>query len=217
MTEIHGPLYYNTLGKQACSWKAMRTSLRSTASTTIPYYNDFVTRLGFEKECDWGCSTGWWPTMGSPDKTRRVAKIVQERYNLHFGSIDRLKKDPEQIRKFFKMYNDSFADAVYNFIPFTDEERGGGEVRDAVHLRQGELPAHGRERQPRGLRHILPEHLKALQKARGHLFPFGWIHCSRAEQLRDHGPDAQRRGPRMAAQRGCRRSTIWKWPTSPKG
>ena len=47
---------------------------------------------------------------------------------LRAGSIDELKKDPEQVRKFFKMYNDSFADVVYNFIPFTEEEIEGLDI-----------------------------------------------------------------------------------------
>ena len=180
MTEIHGPLYYNTLGKQGMLVEGYGNIPPFNCIYNYPYYNDFVTRLGFEKECDW-VQYRMVADHGVPDKTRRVARIVQERYNLHFGSIDRLKKDPEQIRKFFKMYNDSFADAVYNFIPFTDEEIEE-EAKSVMPFisdkascllmdENDNLVAFGIS---------FPSISRALQKARGHLFPFGWIHLLRA-------------------------------------
>lgn len=180
MTEIHGPLYYNTLGKQGMLVEGYENIPPFNCIYNYPYYNDFVTRLGFEKECDW-VQYKMVADHGVPEKTRRVAKIVRERYNLHFGSIDKLKKDPEQVRKFFKMYNDSFAEAVYNFIPFTEEEIDE-EAKSVMPFisdkascllmdENDELVAFGIS---------FPSISKALQKAKGHLFPFGWIHLLRA-------------------------------------
>ncbi|MBO8480161.1 MAG: hypothetical protein IAB76_03500 [Bacteroidetes bacterium] len=180
MTEIHGPLYYNTLGKQGMLVEGYENIPPFNCIYNYPYYNDFVTRLGFEKECDW-VQYKMVADHGVPEKTRRVAKIVRERYNLHFGSIDKLKKDPEQVRKFFKMYNDSFAEAVYNFIPFTKEEIDE-EAKSVMPFisdkascllmdENDELVAFGIS---------FPSISKALQKAKGHLFPFGWIHLLRA-------------------------------------
>ena len=180
MTEIHGPLYYNTLGKQGMLVEGYDNVPPFNCLYNYPYYNDFVTRLGFEKECDW-LQYKMLANQGVPDKTRRVAKIVKERYNLHFGSIDELKKDPEQVRKFFKMYNDSFADVVYNFIPFTEEEIEE-EARSVMPFisdkascllmdENNELVAFGIS---------FPSISRALQKAKGSLFPFGWIHLLRA-------------------------------------
>ncbi len=159
----------------------MRTSLRSTASTTIPYYNDFVTRLGFEKECDW-VQYRMVADHGVPDKTRRVAKIVQERYNLHFGSIDRLKKDPRTDPEVLQdVQRQLRGRGLQLLIPFTDEEIEE-EAKSVMPFisdkascllmdENDNLVAFGIS---------FPSISKALQKARGHLFPFGWIHLLRA-------------------------------------
>ena len=121
MTEIHGPLYYNTLGKQGMLVEGYDNIPPFNCIYNFPYYNDFMKALGFEKECDW-VQFKMVANHGVPDKARRVAKLVEERYNLHFGSLDELKKDKQLVHKFFRVYSDSFSQTVYNFIPFTDEE-----------------------------------------------------------------------------------------------
>ena len=180
MTEIHGPLYYNTMGKQGMLVEGYENIPPFNCIYNFPYYNDIVTALGFEKECDW-LQYKIVANHGVPEKARRMAKLVMERYNLHLGSLDVLKKDPEQVRKFFKMYNESFSQSVYNFIPLTEKEikeeasmmlRFISDKASSILLDEhGELVAFGIS---------TPSISKALQKARGHLFPFGWFYLRRA-------------------------------------
>lgn len=180
MTEIHGPLYYNTLGKQGMLVEGFENIPPFNCLYNFPYYNDLLLVRGFVKECDW-VQYRIVANHGVPDKARRVASIVSRRYNLHFGNIDRMKRDPELVRKFFKVYNDSFASSVYNFIPFTDEEidEEAQSVMPYISDRSScvildekdELVAFGI---------AFPSISRALQKARGHLFPFGWIYLLRA-------------------------------------
>ena len=184
MTEIHGPLYYNTLGKQGMLIEGYENIPPFNCIYNFPYYNDLITALGFEKECDW-VQYKMVANHGVPEKARRVAKLVEERYNLHFGSLDALKKDKALVHKFFRVYSDSFASSVYNFIPFTDAEI---EEEAAVSMRfisdkvscilfdeHDEIVAFGIS---------FPSISTALQKAKGHLFPFGWRHLLKA--LKDY-------------------------------
>ena len=53
MNEIHGPLYYNTMGKQGMLVEGYENVPPFNCLYNFPYYNDFVTALGYEKECDW--------------------------------------------------------------------------------------------------------------------------------------------------------------------
>ena len=180
MTEIHGPLYYNTMGKQGMLCEGYENIPPFNCIYNFPYYNDFMTELGFRKECEW-VQYKMVANHGVPEKARRVARIVMEKYNLHLGSLDKLKKDPEQVRKFFKVYNESFAKSVYNFIPLTDkeiDEEAKGTMRfvsdkaSSILLDEhGELVAFGIS---------FPSISLALQKAKGHLFPFGWYYLLRA-------------------------------------
>lgn len=180
MTEIHGPLYYNTLGKQGMLVEGYENVPPFNCIYNFPYYNDLVKGLGFEKECDW-LQYKIVANHGVPDKARRVAKLVEERYSLHFGRLDELKKDKNMLRKFFKVYSDSFSKTVYNFIPFTDAEideearmskRFISDKASCVVLDDhDEIVAFGIS---------FPSISGALQKARGKVFPFGWWYLLKA-------------------------------------
>ena len=52
MTEIHGPLYYNTLGKQGMLVEGFDHIPPFNCLYNYAYYNDFVTRLGVPIPCD---------------------------------------------------------------------------------------------------------------------------------------------------------------------
>ena len=121
MTEIHGPLYYNTLGKQGMLVEGYENIPPFNCLYNYPYYNDLVTALGFEKECDW-VQYKLRADQPVPDKMVAIAERLKDRYKMTEGDIDSLKKDKAMVKEFFRIYNDSFSEAVYNFIPFTDEE-----------------------------------------------------------------------------------------------
>ena len=180
MDEIHGPLYYNTLGKQGMLVEGFDNIPPFNCLYNYPYYNDLIVALGFEKECDW-VQYKMVADKGVPEKAERVAKLVKERYNLHVGNLDDLKKDPEKVRRFFKVYSESFASSVYNFIPFTDEEieeEAAGTIRFVSDKASCILLDENDDVVAFGI--SFPTISPALQKARGHMFPFGWIHFLKA-------------------------------------
>lgn len=184
MTEIHGPLFYNTLGKQGLLVEGFDNIPPFNCLYNYPYYKDFVEALGYVKECDW-VQYELDSSQPLPSKTERLSDLVMERYGLKFGSIDEVKKDPVKVRNFFEVYNRSFAATVQNFIPFTPSEIDEEAAATMPYLsdrtstiildRDDNLAAFGI---------AFPSISRALQKARGRLFPFGWIHLLRA--LKDY-------------------------------
>lgn len=185
MTEIHGPLYYNTLGKQGMLVEGFENIPPFNCIYNYPYYNDFVRELGYVKEVDW-VQYKMRADMGTTEKMVRMAALLKERYALHEGSIDAVKHDPEQIRKFFRVYNESFAGSVYNFIPFTDEEidEEAKSVMTFLNDRTSTVVFDGNDELVAfGI--SFPSISKALQKAKGHLFPLGWWHLLRALRRND--------------------------------
>lgn len=184
MTEIHGPLYYNTGGKQGMLVEGFENRPVFNCLYNFPYYVDFMEQLGYAKECDW-LEYKVVSDQGVPEKASRISKMLMERYHLHVGSIEKLKKDKAMIRKFFQAYNDSFSVTVQNFIPFNDEEieeeakefipRLNDRVSSIVLDENDNLVGFGIS---------IPDISAGLQKAKGHLFPFGWYHLRRS--LRDY-------------------------------
>ena len=180
MNEIHGPLYYNTMGKQGMLVEGFDKIPVFNCLYNYPYYNDLVTALGFVKECDW-IENKMHADHGVPEKMTRIAGLLKEKYHLHEGNLDALKKDPVQVRKFFEVYNQAFATSVHNFIPFNDEEIKeearsflpylSDKTSSIILDENDELVAFGI---------AIPDISRALQKARGRLFPFGWYHLLKA-------------------------------------
>lgn len=180
MNEIHGPLYYNTLGKQGMLVQGFENVPPFNCYYNFPYYPDFVERLGYEKECDW-LQYRMAADQGVPEKTRRVAGIVEQRYNLHFADIDKLKKNREKCREFFRVYNESFAKAVYNFVPFTDEEIEE-EIDSVMPFLSNKCSCilFDENENVVAFGISFPTISGALQKAKGRMWPFGWIHFLKA-------------------------------------
>lgn len=180
MDEIHGPLYYNTLGKQGMLVEGFENVPPFNCIYNYQYYNRFVEQYGFRKECDW-LQYRMVANHGVPAKARRVAELVKERYNLHFADIDKLKKDPEKVREFFAVYNRSFSKSVYNFIPFTPEEIEE-EARSVMPMLSNKASSILLDEKDQVIAFgiAFPTISYALQKAKGKLFPFGWFHIWRA-------------------------------------
>ena len=180
MNEIHGPLYYNTLGKQGMLVEGYENVPPFNCLYNYPYYNDLVTALGFEKECDW-VQYKLRADQPLPDKMVAIADRLMERYKLVEGDIDSLKHDKALVRKFFQIYNESFVEAVYNFIPFSDEEIAE-EAEQTIGLLDKRLCCFllDQDNEIAAFGISFPRISGALQKARGSMFPFGWLHFLKA-------------------------------------
>ncbi len=185
MKEIHGPLYYNTLGKQGMLVEGFDNIPPFNCIYNYPYYNELIESLGFVKECDW-LQYKMVADRGVPEKVTRIAGMLKQRYNLHEGSIKRLKRDKKMIKHFFDVYNDSFADSVYNFIPFTDEEVQE-EAKAAMKFLNDKTSVIilDDNNRPVAFGIAFPTISRALQKAKGKLFPFGWYHIWKAAHTLD--------------------------------
>jgi len=180
MNEIHGPLYYNTLGKQGMLVDGFDNLPPFNCIYNYSYYPGLIETLGFEKECDW-VQYKVDLKVPVPQKALRVSNLVMERYKLMEGSLDSLKKDKARVKGFFDMYNASFSGNVYNFVPFTPEEI---EEESRATLKYVSDKAStillDENGQPAAFGIVFPSISRALQKARGSLFPFGWFHLLKA-------------------------------------
>ncbi len=180
MTEIHGPLYYNTMGKQGMLVEGYDNLPPFNCYYNFPYYKELIEKLGFEKECDW-VQYKMNARQIPPEKFTRVAERLMERHKLHEGDVDVFIRDKELVKKFFRIYNEAFTGNVHNFVPYTDEEieqeakesfsRLSSKLCSVVLDENDDIAAFGI---------AFPSISKALQKARGSMFPFGWIHLLRA-------------------------------------
>lgn len=184
MEEIHGPLGYNTMTRQGMLVEGYDKVPPFNCLYNFPYYNDFVTLMGYEKELDW-IQYRMKADQGLPEKMKQISSRLQDRYNLKEADLKELRKDKENFRKFFRMYNDSFDGNVQNFIPLTPEEidEEVDEIIDRVDSKVSCILM-DEDNEVAGFGVALPSISMALRKAKGRLFPFGWIYMLKA--LKDY-------------------------------
>lgn len=180
MEEIHGPLFYNTLGRQGMLVEGFDKLPPFSCLYNYPYYVDLVENLGFEKECDW-IQYMMPADQGVDDRLKAIADRMMQRYNVRVADFDKLKKDKDTVKKFFKMYNASFDGIVHNFIPFTDAE-----IEEECRQIMGQLDSRlccvlmDEDDEVAAFGIATPCLSRAMQKAKGRMFPFGWWHVLKA-------------------------------------
>lgn len=180
MDEIHGPLYYNTLGRQGMLIEGFDKLAPFSCLYNYPYYADLVQQLGFEKECDW-VQYMMPADQGVEERMKAIADRMVKRYKLKVADFDKLKKDKVMVRKFFRIYNESFDGIVHNFIPFTDEE-----IEEECNQIMSQLSAKlccvlmDEDDEVAAFGIATPCLSRAMQKAKGSLFPLGWWHVLKA-------------------------------------
>ena len=180
MDEIHGPLYYNTLGRQGMLIEGFDKLAPFSCLYNYPYYVDIMQQLGFEKECDW-IQYMMPADQGVEDKLKAISSRIMERYRLHVADFDKLKKDREMVRKFFKTYNECYDGTVYNFVPFTEAE-----IEEEIDTIIGQLDKRlccvimDEDNEVAAFGVAIPSLSTAMQKAKGSMFPFGWYHLLKA-------------------------------------
>ncbi len=180
MDEIHGPLYYNTLGRQGMLVEGFDKLAPFSCLYNHSYYVDLMEKLGFEKECDW-IQYMMPADQGVDERLKAISERIMEKNRLHVADFDALKKDRNMVRKFFKTYNECYDGTVYNFIPFTEEE-----IEEEIDQIMGQLDSRlccvvmDEDDEVAAFGIAIPCLSRAMQKAKGRLFPFGWYHVLKA-------------------------------------
>ncbi len=143
------------------------------------YYPKFLEQLGFIKESDLLSGFLKADQYRLPEKLHKLADKIKERRGFHvkqFQTKDELRQWIPDVRK---VYNDAFG-SVPEFVPITEEEVWliAEKILSIADPQLLKLVFKGDKLV--GFLFAYPNINKAMQKARGRLFPFGWWHLMRA-------------------------------------
>ncbi len=178
MTKILGPLGFNNLDNQGMLVEGFDYLAAIGSVYHMPYYHKHLESLGYDKEIDW---VEFRLKIGEiPEKATRLNKIIQERYQLKTISFKKKKDIENHVPRIFALLSESFSELPFvnpfsaNLIEFYSKKY----VKLLV---------------PKYLKIIvdkdntimafivsIPTISRAMQKAKGKLFPFGFIHLLKA-------------------------------------
>jgi hypothetical protein len=175
MTEIHGPLGYNTWYRQGILIEGFENTPPSNCLYNFPYYGEMLERLGYGKQLDW-IQIKLEANVGVPDKLRRINEMLLEKHKLRIVDVEKFKKNKKMLFDFFESYNTSFRN-IPNFVPLNNaevEEIG----REYMSLLKDELTCLILDENDKiaAFAVCFPSLSEAMKKAKGKMFPFGWYH-----------------------------------------
>ena len=201
MNGIHGPLGFCDLDPEGMLIEGFENQPAITSAYNYPYFPVHMEMHGYRKSVDW-LQYRVNASQPVPDKVARINKIISEKYHLK-TVITKNKKDlAKLVPKFFSTLNIAFKD-LYGFTELTEKQIKY--YTDAYFgFARPELICFilDEKEDVVGFGIILPSLSTAFQKAKGHLFPFGFIHILKALKKYDtidlyfNGvhPDWQKRG-----------------------
>ncbi|MCH5181125.1 MAG: N-acetyltransferase [Prevotellaceae bacterium] len=181
MDTIAGPLGFTDLDAEGMLVEGFDELSTMATIYNYPYYPRHMERMGMEKAADWVEMKITIPDE-IPEKHRRISEIIARKYDLHVRKI----KNKREIResgvatRIFELINDAYAPLfgfsrmterqiqqyVDTYVPLLDFR-----MVSIVENAQGEIVAVGIS---------MASLSRALQKAKGKLFPLGWWHLLKA-------------------------------------
>lgn len=153
----------------------------ATMATTYshPYYKKQIERRGYQKEIDWVEFRIPVP-QSVPERHQRIARIVADKYGLKLLKFENLRQITPYIDKLFHQLNVAYA-PLFGFTPLTKKQIDYY-VKQYVPLLRWDLVSiiiKVDTDEVVGFGIGMPSLSHALQKAKGRLFPFGWLHLLR--------------------------------------
>ena len=184
MDEVCGPMGFTDNDMTGFLIEGFDELPTIAASYNLPWYNTWITSLGYSKEVDYVEFRAVVPeTM--PDKLERIANIVRRRTDIQvFSPTNKKKLAKYWGHQLFGVLNESFAELHGTSILDDDEidyfiDAYLGQV-DTDFIKLATV-----DDKLVGFIIAMPSLSTGFQKAKGRLFPFGFIHVLRAMKTAD--------------------------------
>lgn len=179
MSELVGPLGFSDMDREGMLVEGFAELSTMGTLYNHPYYPGHMERRGYVKDVDWLEYNITVPST-IPEKALRVAAMATERKGLHIVPARRAKDLLPYAHQIFEIINDTYGE-LYGFVPLTERE-----IDHYVKMYFPNISPDftkllvDRDDRLAAFVIAMPSLSHALQKARGHLLPFGAIHLLRA-------------------------------------
>ncbi|MGB0523348.1 MAG: hypothetical protein ACPGJS_10340 [Flammeovirgaceae bacterium] len=176
-TQLHGPLGFTDLDFEGTLIEGFDQLATQATIYNAPYYQSHFEKYGFAKACDW---VEFLTNYDLPDKYSKATKLIEQRYKLRRIELKNKKQLLQYTDQIFELLNSTYAD-LYGYYPLTKAQINyytnlyfDFVVKDFVNIIVNE------ENQVVAFSLCVPSLSSAFQKAKGSLYPFGFIHVLKA-------------------------------------
>lgn len=180
MNTLHGPLGFTDMDNEGMLVDGFDQLGTMATIYNHPYYPVHMERMGFVKDQDWHEFKIYIPEE-VPEKHLRIGEIVKRKYGLRVAKFKNAKEIMPYVQRIFEALNAAFA-PLYGFAPLSQKQIDYYVKKYIPMLRFELVTVIIREEDDAvvGFGISLPNMSKALQKAHGKMFPFGWYYLLKA-------------------------------------
>ena len=184
MEAVHGPLGFSDLDLEGMLVEGFDEIGTQAEIYNYPYYPVHLEKIGYIKDVDW-IQLKFNLPKNVPEKIIRVAEIVKKKYNLKLLKVKKAKEILPYVKSMFNTLNESYED-LYGFVPLSEKQI-------SYYTKQYFSMVN-----PKYVGFVIDEKdeviafglsffslSKALMKAKGKLFPFGFIPILKAMKKND--------------------------------
>jgi len=181
MKEIHGPLGFSDFDGEGMLTEGFNELSTFGSIYNHAYYPNHLVKLGFEKDADWiEFSVKFDPDAVGPEKVSRIAEAVAKRNKLYILKVKKAKEILPYAREIFYLINTAYKD-LFGFVELTDKQIDMYVKAYFGFIKPDYVPVILDDKNKVAAFGItMPSLSLAVQKSKGKLFPFGFIHILRA-------------------------------------
>ncbi len=198
---VHGPLGFTDLDFEGTLISGFDELATQATIYNYPYYQDHFEKLGYGKACDWFEMRGTVPES-VPESLKIIAEKVSHRFKIKSRKFKRTKDVLKYSKPVFDLLNETYSN-LYGYYPLSEEQ-----IEYFIKMYFGFIRLEyislivNEKDDVVAFAITLPSLSKAFQKAKGHLYPFGFLHVLKSFYSNDHldlfliavKPEYQRRG-----------------------
>jgi len=173
--EIQGPLGFTDLDREGMLIDGFQEIGTLATLYNYSYYPRFLEKFGYQKDVDWVEYQITAPKE-IPPKVSNISRVVKQRLGLHTLQLKKTKEVLPYAHQLFEVYNSTY-NVLYGFVPLS-EKQIEAYIKQYIGFMNPDHIAIVLDKNDRlvGFGLTMPALSRALQKAGGRLFPFGFLH-----------------------------------------
>lgn len=178
---VEGPMGFSNMDKVGVQTSGYEHLGNMVTWTNHPYYAEHLKQLGFEKEKGY-FEVSFDLNNVDYEKYKKAGDIVQARYQLKMAPIKTSKDIIPYVDEMFDLFNKSYA-KLSSFVPISQKQKDFFKEKYIPFVTPEFVKfILDKDNKIICFAIVLPSFSKALQKAGGKLFPFGFLHFLKARR-----------------------------------
>ncbi|WP_447950923.1 GNAT family N-acetyltransferase [Chryseobacterium koreense] len=199
--KIEGPMGFTNLDKAGMLTYGYDKLATMIGLYNFDYYPEHLERIGLVKEKEWVEFEMKFPET-LPEKIVKFSDLIAQKYRLKVIKFKKKSEILPLVDSMFELLDRTYS-SLSTYTPISEEEKQTYKEKYFPFINKNYIICVEDENQQLiSFAITMPSYSKALQKANGKLFPFGWWHFLQAGKKNDRAnfyligihPDYQRRG-----------------------